>query len=76
MSFDAEYETDENHERRIVRCRERTCNARIIFLPTATGKSMPVDADSVDPADQEYDTDKHESHFGTCKKGDQFRRAR
>lgn len=45
MSFDDD-DTTEAHERRITRC--RSCRARIIFLRTSTGKSIPVDADTVE----------------------------
>lgn len=69
MSFDDD-ETTEAHEKRIKRC--RSCNAKIIFLPTPAGKSMPVDADTVEPADELYDADKHESHFRTCPDANKF----
>lgn len=72
MSFDTD--TTEAHERRIVRC--RSCNARIIFLPTASGKKMPVDADTVEAHDEEFDADRHESHFATCPAADQHRKPR
>lgn len=62
MSF--ENDTTEAHERRIVRC--RSCNARIIFLTTASGKKMPVEADTVEADDEEFDADRHESHFAKC----------
>lgn len=73
MSFDTE-DTTEEHERRIVRC--KTCRARIIFLPTDTGKNMPIDADSVDPDDDQYQRGKHVSHFQTCQHANQHRRPR
>lgn len=72
MSFDEE--TTERHEKRIVRC--RSCRARIIFLPTANGKSMPCDADTVEPEDEELDLARHVSHFRTCPSADQHRRPR
>jgi len=74
MSF--EPETTEAHERRIVRCREPTCNARIIFLHTAAGNPIPVDADTVEPEDQQYEPGKHEPHFATCKTPARFRKPR
>jgi hypothetical protein len=73
MSFD-DSDTTEAHERRITRC--KSCRAQIIFLPTASGKQMPVDADTVEPDDQEFDSEKHTSHFSTCKNADQHRRPR
>lgn len=72
MSFESD--TTEAHERRIVRC--RSCNARIIFLVTATGKKMPVEADTVEPDDQEFDADRHESHFAKCPAANQHRKVR
>lgn len=71
MSFDDD-DTTEAHEKRIVRC--KGCRARIIFLPTAAGRSMPVDADTVDAEDEVYEQGKHVSHFGTCPEANKFRR--
>ncbi len=73
MSFEDE-DTTEAHERRITRC--RSCNARIIFLPTASGKRMPVEADSVEPEDEWFDAERHESHFAKCHAADKHRRPR
>lgn len=73
MGFDDE-DTTEAHERRITRC--RSCRAKIIFLPTAAGKSMPVDADSVKPEDEEFDAKKHISHFSQCPNANQHRKPR
>ena len=72
MSF--ENDTTEEHERRVTRC--RSCNARIIFLTTSRGRKMPVEADSVEPDDEEFDAGRHESHFARCKAADQHRRPR
>lgn len=72
MSFEAD--TTEEHERRITRC--RSCRARIIWLTTEAGKNMPVDADSVEPEDEQFDSDKHVSHFSTCPHANQHRRSR
>lgn len=50
----------------------RSCRARIVYLKTAAGKTMPVDAGerpdvwSAAPADTIYDKTIHVSHFGTC----------
>lgn len=73
MSF-LDDETTEAHERRIIRC--QACQARIIFLDTAAGKKMPVDADTVEADDDVYEHGRHVSHFSTCTKPDQFRRKR
>lgn len=73
MSF-SDDDTNEAHERRITRC--RSCRKQIIFLKTASGKAMPVNADTVEPNDQEFDHERHESHFADCPKADSFRKAR
>lgn len=75
MSFEDLYDTTEEHERRIVRC--SSCNARIIWLHTANGKRMPVDADTVKPTDTAFDPRSDQvSHFATCPNANQHRRAR
>lgn len=71
MSFDAD-ETTEAHERRITRC--RGCRARIIWFKTEGGKNTPVDADSVEPEDEELDTEKHVVHWRTCPNANEFRK--
>lgn len=73
MSFD-DTDTTEAHERRIVRC--SSCHAKIIWFKTEAGKNMPVDADTVEPEDDEYDPPRHISHFATCPNADQHRRSR
>jgi hypothetical protein len=76
VSFDADdFEdegTQEAHERRIKRCQSGLCRARIIFMPTANGRIMPCDADSVEPIDQQYIGAKHVSHFKTCSDPNRF----
>lgn len=72
MSFNED--TTEAHERRITRC--KTCRARIIWFRTASGKNMPVDADSVEPEDDELDLSRHKSHFASCPQANQHRRSR
>ena len=67
-------ETTEAHERRITRC--TTCRARIIWLKTQAGRNMPTDADSVEPADEVFDSKKHISHFATCAQANQHRKPR
>lgn len=74
MSFEDINDTSEAHEKRIVRC--RSCRARIIFLPTASGKKMPVDADTVDAEDEVYEHGKHVSHFSSCSNADEYRKPR
>ena len=74
MSFEDLNDTNEAHERRIVRC--RSCNARIIFLETSSGKKMPIDADTVEAEDEVYEHGRHVSHFSTCPDADKFRSSR
>jgi hypothetical protein len=73
MSF-LDDDTTEAHEARITRC--RSCRAQIIWLKTAAGKNMPVDADSVEAEDQEFQPGRHVSHFSTCPQADQHRKPR
>jgi len=54
----------------------RKCNAEIVFLRTATGKMMPVDANTVKPGDVNYEHHKHTSHFATCPEADRFRKVK
>lgn len=72
MSF--EEDTTDEHERRITRC--SSCRARIVYLVTATGKNMPVEADTVEPTDEEFDSKRHESHFAKCPNANQHRKPR
>ena len=74
MSFEGINDADEQHERRITRC--RGCGARIVFLTTDSGKKTPVDADTVEPEDEEFEWGRHESHFAKCPQSGQFRRSR
>ncbi len=69
-----EDDTTEAHERRQIRCRAFGCNKRIIFLPTESGKRMPVDADTVEPDDEQFDPERHESHFAKCPGAHNFRK--
>jgi hypothetical protein len=67
-------DTTEAHEKRIARC--RSCNAQIVFLMTAAGKQMPVNADTVEAGDTEYEHGRHVSHFSTCPNSAQHRSKR
>lgn len=62
------------HARRITRC--RSCRARIVWLETHAQKTMPVDADTVDPADVLFDRNAHRSHFATCPNAKRHRKPR
>lgn len=72
MTFDDD--TTEAHERRIGRCREQSCRAQIVWLENPdTGKSVPVDADTVKPEHDHYDAELgHVSHFKTCSAPGRF----
>jgi hypothetical protein len=76
MSYEADDDeaAEQRHEDRIRRC--RSCNARIIWLKTQAGKNMPVDADTVDHDETEFDPAKHVSHFSSCPNANQHRKAR
>lgn len=51
----------------------RGCGAQIVWLKTAAGRSMPVDAVSVEVGDREFDYARHMSHFATCPEAAAFR---
>jgi hypothetical protein len=74
MGFEDSDDTNEAHERRIVRC--RSCNAKIIWFITERGNNMPVDADTVEADDIELDLERHKSHFATCPNADKHRKKR
>lgn len=52
------------------------CGAQIVWFKTTAGKSMPVDAETVELGDEQLDLTRHVSHFATCKKAADFRRPR
>lgn len=58
----------------IVSC--RSCGEDIVFLRTAAGRPMPVNADTVEPGDTDYEHGRHVSHFATCPAADQHRKPR
>lgn len=49
------------------------CHKEIVFLKTAKGKFMPVNADTVEKGDTLYEHGKHISHFSDCPAANQFR---
>lgn len=51
----------------------RSCGAPIVWLPTRTGKTMPVDMATVRPGDALFDHTRHVSHFATCPQADTWR---
>lgn len=71
-SYDDAPETTERHERRITRCTH--CRARIVYLKTAWGRPIAIDADSVEPNDEHFDSARHVSHFAMCPNMPQSRR--
>lgn len=52
----------------------RACQEYIVFLPTSTGKTMPVDVDTVTEGDDEFNPKVHVSHFATCPEANRFRK--
>lgn len=53
-----------------------SCGARILFLRTKSGRSIPVnDTGKIKPTEQ-FDYSVHTSHFATCPKAADHRRAR
>lgn len=57
------------------------CDKRIVFLRgkkrdprTGKRKMVPVDAETVEPDDREFDHARHKAHFATCTHPDRFRR--
>lgn len=74
MTFDDQDTAAERHEQRIKNC--KSCMARIVWFTTASGKSMPVDADTVEEDDEELDLSRHQSHFASCPNSAKHRRPR
>jgi len=54
----------------------RACQAAIVFLKTKTGKSIPINADTVRVGDTDFDHTRHKSHFADCPQASQFRKPR
>lgn len=65
---------------KVERCRSRNCRAAIVWLPTSTGKSMPVDRESLPaelPDELVFDPKAgHVSHFATCPDAKRWRKPR
>lgn len=55
---------------------EKHERAKIIWFKTDAGKNIPIDADTVEPDDEELDLSRHISHFATCPDGNQWRKRR
>lgn len=55
----------------------RSCGEEIVFLKTSTGKSIPVNADTVTEGDTQFEARAgHVSHFATCTEPDKWRKER
>lgn len=52
------------------------CRKQIVFLRTARGRTMPVDADTVGDDDKLFDYKKHKSHFADCPAAAVFRKGK
>lgn len=48
------------------RKRCRSCGATVVFLHTLAGKLLPVDSDTVEEGDVDFEPCRHVSHFATC----------
>lgn len=57
---------------RIVHC--SSCKAPIIFLDTAAGRQMPVNAETVEAHDTLYEHGRHVNHWGTCPNSAQHKK--
>ena len=53
----------------------RKCKAAIVFVRTAKGKQMPVNAETWTQGEVLYNPEKHVSHFATCPAAAHFRKA-
>ncbi len=54
----------------------RSFGLQMVWLKTDAGRSMPVDAVTVEPGDETFDKSRHISHFATCPEADRFRKER
>lgn len=54
----------------------RSCGDDIVWFRTASGKSMPVNAETVDLGDDSdhLELPRHVSHFSTCKHASNWRK--
>ena len=52
----------------------RSCGVEIVWLMTKNGRWMPVEPETVEEGDDEYDQTKHTSHFDTCPDSAAYRR--
>jgi len=52
----------------------KSCGKAVVWLRTLRGKSMPVNADTVEPGEKEFNYKKHISHFADCPQANKWRR--
>jgi len=52
----------------------RSCGEEIVFVKTAAGKKMPIDADTWTEGEEYFEPRVHRSHFATCPQAEQFRK--
>jgi hypothetical protein len=64
----------ENMDMTTTKC--RTCGAPIIWLKTANGKAMPVNANAVEEGDTVFIPKRHKSHFSTCPQAAEWRKTK
>ena len=54
----------------------KSCGKEITFLRTEKGKTIQVDMDTVDVADEYFERDRHVTHFRTCPEASKFRKVK
>jgi hypothetical protein len=54
----------------------KSCGKEITFLRTEKGKTIPVDMDTVEAADEYFERDHHVTHFRTCPEAGKFRKVK
>jgi hypothetical protein len=52
------------------------CEKEISLLRTNKGKTIPIDMDTVDAADEYFERDHHVTHFRTCPEAGKFRKVK
>ena len=65
--------TENPIERHVTLC--RSCGARIVFLPTRSGATMPVDVGSLPREEviEMFDAKRMTSHYATCPQAARWR---
>lgn len=51
----------------------KSCGQQIVWFKTKKGKNIPVNAETVEPGDDELDLPRHIAHFTTCPNADAHR---